>query len=66
MTRTAAKFKQADVTRAVRAAVKAGIEVRSVEIAADGKISIVAASPIAETDNLDQELAEFEARHGQG
>ncbi len=62
-----ARFRQADVTRAVRAAKKAGIEVRAVEIMPDGRISIVAGPPVAPADDLDAELAALEARiDGQG
>jgi len=62
-----ARFRQSDVTRAVRAAKKAGVEVRSIEIMPDGRISIVAGPPVAPEDDLDAELAAHEARHnGQG
>jgi hypothetical protein len=68
MARGPSTFRQQDVTRAVRATVAAGIEVQRVEIASDGRIIIVAGSPVASTspcgDDLDRELAEFEARHG--
>ena len=57
-----ARFRQADVTRAVRAAKKAGIDVRSVEIMPDGRISIVALHPVAEGDDVDAELAALEGR----
>ena len=57
-------FRQSDLTRAVRATLKAGIEIRAVEIAPDGKICIVAGPPVAvELNDLDRELAEFEGRH---
>lgn len=35
-----ARFKQIDVTRAVRGAIEAGMTVELVEIAPDGKISV--------------------------
>jgi hypothetical protein len=41
--------------------------VARVEVDKDGKIVIIAGKPVAEAkDDLDAELAEFEARHGQG
>jgi hypothetical protein len=62
-TRGACKFKQCDVTRAVKAVAKAGVAVARVEIAPDGKI-IISTNMAAGTqnDDLDRELAEFEAR----
>ena len=66
MARGSCTFKQQDVTRALRAAVAAGIKVQQIEIGKDGRIVIVA-SPGAATsslDELDRELIEFEARHG--
>ncbi len=67
MARGPCTFKQQDVTRALRAAVAAGIEVQRFEIAKDGRIVIVTSSgkPAASLDDLDRELIEFEARHGQ-
>jgi hypothetical protein len=66
MSRTPANFRQADVTRALRAAQKAGVEISRVEIARDGRIVIIAAGDRLEPqDDLDQELAAFQARHGQ-
>ena len=68
MARTPSTFRQADVTRAVRAVVAAGVGIARVEIDKSGKIVIVPVKPqqpaIARQDDLDQELAEFEARHG--
>jgi len=63
-TRGACKFKQCDVTRAVKAVAKAGLSVARVEIALDGKIVIATGTDAAiqQTDDLDRELAEFEAR----
>jgi hypothetical protein len=45
----------------------AGVAIARVEIAPDGNI-IISTSTVtgAQTDHLDKELAEFEARHGQG
>lgn len=68
MTRRPCTFKERDVTRALRGAKAAGIQIQRVEIDNAGKIIIVAAidSPQTLGDELDQELVEFEARHGQG
>jgi hypothetical protein len=67
MSRVPSNFRQRDVTRAVRAVTKAGVDIARVEIEG-GKIAIIvskvgAAQP---ADELDAELQEFEARHGQG
>jgi hypothetical protein len=62
-TRGACKFKQCDVTRAVKAAVKAGVTVTRIEIAPDGKIVIATGTDASiPSDDLDRELAAFEAR----
>jgi hypothetical protein len=62
-TRGACKFKQCDVTRAVKAVAKAGVVVARVEIAPDGKIVILAGTDATvQSDDLDRELSEFEAR----
>ena len=68
MARSACTFKQQDVTRALRATLAAGVAVLRVEIDKDGKIILVTAgeTPSAPVDDLDRELAEFEARNGQG
>jgi hypothetical protein len=62
-------FTQSDITRAIKGAVMAGVQVGRVEIAADKIIVIAgapetAAPPIEPTEDLDRELAEFEAKHG--
>lgn len=44
MPRSAQTFKQGDVTRAVRAVVKAGVRVGRIEIS-DGKIVVIAGQP---------------------
>jgi hypothetical protein len=66
MTRTPARFSQADVARSIRAAKQAGAG--SVELRPDGTIwiGLIPIGDKPETrDDLDSELAEFEARHGQ-
>lgn len=70
MTRRTA-FRQQDIARAVRAVLGTGVGVARVDIGADGKISILTGKPIderpaSEQDDLDRELAEFEARHRHG
>jgi hypothetical protein len=69
MSRGPARFTQADVTRAIRAARKAGGG--DVIVFPDGSIRIASepatvAPRAAMTDDelLDRELAEFEAQHG--
>lgn len=62
-------FRQRDIARAVKAVQSTGVGVARVEIGSDGKISILTGKPVdASTasgqDDLDRELAEFEARHG--
>jgi hypothetical protein len=69
MSRGPARFTQADVTRAIRAARKAGGG--DVVVLPDGSIRI-ASEPatvaprisMTEDERLDLELAEFEAEHG--
>jgi len=66
MPRGRCTFKQGDVTKAVKAAVAAGVEVARVEIERDGRIIVVAGrAGVEPTNPLDRELAEFEARHGE-
>lgn len=67
MARAPSTFRQQDVTRAVKAVTAAGVDIARVEIARDGRIVIVTAeAQSAVQDNLDRELEEFNARHGQG
>ena len=54
-----------------RAVLEAGLEIDSVEVASDGAIkvkprkpSVVGNGTASMPDDLDRELAEFEARHG--
>jgi hypothetical protein len=65
MARAPSAFRQQDVTRAVKAVAAAGVGVARVEIDKAGKIVIVTGQP-APQDDLDRELADLDARHGQG
>ena len=60
-------FKQRDATRLARAAMAAGLVVHRMETK-DGRVIIVTRGEgsTAPIDELDRELAEFEARHGKG
>jgi hypothetical protein len=67
MPRGPCMFKQGDLTKAVKAVFAAGVDVARIEVERNGKIVIVTGKPAAEAKSeLDAELAEFEARHGQG
>jgi hypothetical protein len=70
MSRGPRTFRQRDVTKAVKAVAAAGVDIARIEIDPVGKIVIVARKPngSSETpvDDLDRELGEWEARHGQG
>jgi hypothetical protein len=63
-------FKERDVTRAAKAVLAAGLDIARVEIGKDGGIIVVPGKPEAQaaalSDDLDRELAEFNAHHGQG
>jgi hypothetical protein len=55
-----AKFRQVDVTRALRAAKASGLEITRVEIDAEGKIVVVAGpprEPVKQPSGLDRWLA---------
>ena len=66
MARAPSTFRQQDVTQAIRAAIAAGVDIARIEVAKDGRIVIVAggADPAVQ-DDLDRELEQFRARHGQ-
>ena len=67
MARAPSTFRQADVTKAVKAVRSAGVDIVRVELTKDGRIVIVTAeAQPAVQDDLDRELKEFNARHGQG
>lgn len=67
MRRAPSPFRQRDLTRAIRAVTIAGVGIARVEIGTDGRIVVVTQQPAAgPQDDLDRELAEFEARRGQG
>jgi hypothetical protein len=60
-------FRQQDVTRAVKAVVKAGVDIARVrvEITKAGSIIVTTGTDQPAAHDLDRELAAFEARHGQ-
>jgi hypothetical protein len=62
-TRGTCKFRQCDVTRAVKGVVKAGASVERLRIEiSPTKIVIMTGTEATQGDDLDRELAEFEAR----
>jgi hypothetical protein len=66
MARGPTTFRQRDVTAAIKAAGAAGLLVARVEIDKSGKIIIVTGTQQEQTTRqceLDQELADFEAKH---
>jgi hypothetical protein len=66
MARAPSTFRQQDVTRAIRAAIAAGVDIARIEVAKDGRIVIVTGGvDPAVKDDLDRELEQFRARHGQ-
>ena len=62
MPRAPCTFRQRDLRLAVETARAAGLEIGRVEIDRDGKIVVVTSRPPV-NDELDRELAEFEARN---
>jgi hypothetical protein len=52
----------------VKAMVAAGVDIARVEVDREGKVSIITtnAAAVEPQDDLDRELQEWEARHGQG
>jgi hypothetical protein len=67
MARGKLSFRQSDVTRAIKAAIAAGIDVARVEIDKEGKIVIVTGKPdpVQNSVDLDRELREWEMSRGQ-
>jgi hypothetical protein len=68
MARAPSTFRQADVTKAVKAVRAAGVDIVRVEVARDGRIVIVIVTGEAQPavqDDLDRELEEFAGRNGQ-
>lgn len=57
-------FRQADIARAILGAQKAGLVISRIEIGQDGRIVILPVSCEPAEADLDNELKEFEARHG--
>ena len=67
MPRAPARFRQADVTRAVKAAQNAGLTVGRLEVdLANGKVVIVAKEEAAAVATAAPSLAEWRARRGKG
>ena len=60
--------RQRGVSRIVKALTASGVVIARIEVDSTGKITIIAATAPAagQQDDLDRELAEWEARHGQG
>lgn len=61
---TRAAFRQIDVTRALRAAKAAGLEVSRFEISTDGKIIVDSAVPSAVTTAKPTDYQQWKAKHG--
>lgn len=67
-------FRKTDVTRATKAVQAAGLEVARVQVGRDGVIVVFTDNcgdglrngTAAPPDDLDRELADFKARHGEG
>jgi hypothetical protein len=51
MSRQPASFRESDVTRAIKAARKGGLEIAKVQIGADGSITVVVGEPTAPETN---------------
>ena len=61
MSRRPPKFRQADLTRALRGARAAGVQMTCVEIDKDGRIILMFAKPTEQSDNVGGELNEWDA-----
>jgi hypothetical protein len=67
MSRGAQTFTQSDVTKAIKAAVRAGLPVARVEISPEGRIIVIAGKAAPEQDAAPQTpLEEWRAQRGQG
>jgi hypothetical protein len=64
MARSPSPYRPTGIAKLVAALRAAGVDDR-IEVAKDGTIRIVKAAPAAQDDDLDRELEEFRARHGQ-
>ena len=67
--RPSTAVRQAEIVRALRAAKEAGLEVARFEVDQSGKVVVFTTSGgrlSSDQQDLDHELAEFEARHGDG
>jgi hypothetical protein len=62
MGRAAARFTQADVVRAIKAANVAGITVARVEISPEGGITVISGAQVA--NDVDDDLRKFRERAG--
>jgi hypothetical protein len=62
MPRTRCTFRVSDLRRAIKTTRAAGLEIGRVEIDRDGKIVVVPGKPPANDNDLDAELAAFEAK----
>ena len=60
MSRRPPKFSQTDVTRALRGARAAGVQMARVEIDKDGRIILMVAKPTEHSDNVGGELNEWD------
>ena len=60
------KFSSSRVEAVMRATSKAGVSVERYVIGSDNSIIVVVSSEAVAHNDLDRELSEFEARHGQG
>jgi hypothetical protein len=70
MARAKLRFKESDVARLLRAAAKAKLSVGRVMVDRDDNLVLIASQPgdvieAKPSDDLDRELQEFEARHGE-
>lgn len=61
-----AALTQTAVCRILKGVKEAGCEIAKVEIGVDGKLVVFTGSGLVDGDDMDQELAAFEARHGKG